>query len=123
MASKPKPPSPVAGRWRIVSMEQWDQDYVDEEEGYFEFNDRRWGDFHFGYVHGQMDCRLTRDGGPALGWSWDGNAEMDAVQGQGWSALEGDELHGMIFHGGNDSRSVAKRAVAPGHGKRKKRGD
>ena len=60
MAKKVKPPNPFAGRWRITSMEQWDQDFVDEEEeGYFEFTEKRWGVFHFGYVHGQMDCRLT----------------------------------------------------------------
>jgi len=41
-----------------------------------------WGDFHFGNVQGQMDCRLTtRDGEPAVKWTWDGNAEMDAAQG------------------------------------------
>ena len=34
--SKPKPKSPFAGRWRIVSMRAWDEDYIDEEEeGYF----------------------------------------------------------------------------------------
>lgn len=54
--------NPFTGRWRIVSMEQYDQDYVDEEEdGYFEFTDRGWGDFHFGNVP------------PAVEWSWDGN--------------------------------------------------
>ena len=38
MAKKPKPPSPVEGRWRITSMEMWDQEFVDAEvEGYFEF--------------------------------------------------------------------------------------
>lgn len=67
--------NPFTGRWRIVSMEQYDQDYVDEEEdGYFEFTDRGWGDFHFGNVQGQMDCRQTkRNGEPAVEWSWDGN--------------------------------------------------
>ena len=30
--SKSKPPSPFTGRWRIVSMSAWDQDFVDEEE-------------------------------------------------------------------------------------------
>jgi hypothetical protein len=63
MVKSSKAPNPFTGRWRIVSMEQWDQDYVDEEEeGYFEFTDKGWGQFHFGYVHGQMDCRLTRQG-------------------------------------------------------------
>ena len=41
MAKKVKPPNPFAGRWRITSMEQWDQDFVDEEEeGYFEFTEK-----------------------------------------------------------------------------------
>jgi hypothetical protein len=30
MARK-KPESPFMGRWRIVSMSGWDQDYIDEE--------------------------------------------------------------------------------------------
>ena len=71
---KPEPPNPLAGRWRITSMEQWDQDFVDEEEdGYFAF-DGEGGEFHFGYVHGQMHCRpATRDGAPAVEWTWDGH--------------------------------------------------
>jgi len=27
------------------------------DEGYFEFDQKDNGQFHFGYVHGQMDCR------------------------------------------------------------------
>ena len=43
--AKPKPKSPFIGRWRIVSMSAWDEDFIDEEEeGFFEFNDRGWGD-------------------------------------------------------------------------------
>jgi hypothetical protein len=73
------------GRWRIVSMSAWDEDFIDEEqEGFFEFNDRGWGEFHFGCVQGQMDCRLTtRDGEQAIEWTWDGNDEMDLAQGLG----------------------------------------
>ena len=58
-----------------------------------------------------MDCQLTTRGGePAVEWSWDGNAEMDAAQGRGWAILEGDELHGKIyFHCGDDSAFVAKK--------------
>ena len=60
MAKKSKAPNPFAGRWRIVSMSAWEQDFVDEEkEGYIEFDGKGQGEFHFGYVHGQMDCRLT----------------------------------------------------------------
>jgi len=50
MAKKAKAPNPFTGRWRIVSMDAWDQDFVDEEEeGYFEFTDKGGGEFHFGH--------------------------------------------------------------------------
>ena len=109
-----KKTSPFTGRWRIVSMSAWDQDFIDEEEeGYFEFDQKDSGQFHFGYVHGQMDCRrclTTRDGNAAYEWTWDGNDEMNPAQGRGWAIVKGDELHGMIFfHNGDDSEFVAKK--------------
>ena len=110
--SKPKPFAPFAGHWRIVSMSAWEQDFVDEEEeGYFAFNERGSGEFHFGYVHGQMSCLLaTRDGEPAVEWTWDGNDEMDPAHGRGWAVVRGDELHGLIvFHGGDNSEFVARK--------------
>jgi len=110
--ANPKPTNTFAGRWRIVSMSAWAQDFIDEEEeGYFEFDQKGSGQFHFGYVHGHMDCRLTtRDGEPAVEWTWDGNDEMDSAQGRGWAVVKGDELHGMIFfHGGDDSEFMAKK--------------
>jgi hypothetical protein len=112
MARKKKPPSPFEGRWSIASMSAWDEDYLHEEEpAYIEFTGGQGGQFHFGYVHGSMDCREgTRDGQPAVEFSWDGNAEMDDVNGRGWAVLKGDELHGMLFfHGGDESDFVAKR--------------
>ena len=33
MTKKATTPNPFTGHWRIVSMSQWDQDFVDEEEG------------------------------------------------------------------------------------------
>jgi hypothetical protein len=115
MAKKAKSTNPFAGRWRIVSMEQWDQEVVDEEEeGCFELNDKGHGNFHFAYVHGQMDGRLTtRDGVPAIEWTWDGNDEMGPAQGRGWAVIKDDELHGIIFfHCGDDSGFVAKKVTA-----------
>lgn len=120
--SKPKPLSPIAGRWRIVSMSAWEQDFIDEEEeGYFEFDDKGGGEFHFGYVHGHMGGKpTTRDGEPAIEWTWDGNDEMDPAQGRGRAVVKGDELHGMIFfHGGDDSEFVARRATGTKAKKRK----
>jgi len=46
-----KKASPFTGRWRITSMNACDEDFIDEEkEGYFEFNEKGGGQFHFGYV-------------------------------------------------------------------------
>jgi hypothetical protein len=108
-----KKKNPFEGRWRITAMSAWEDDFLDEEvEAYIEFDDKGWGGFHSGNVQGHMDCRpTTRDGEPAVEWSWDGNAEMDTAQGRGWATLRGDELHGMIFfHGGDESEFVAKRS-------------
>lgn len=104
--------NPFVGRWRIVSMPTWDEDFLDEEEqAYFKFDGQNQGEFHFGYVHGHMDCRLTtRDGEPAIEWTWEGNDEMESAQGRGWAVVKGDELQGMIFfHGGDDSEFVGKK--------------
>ena len=114
---KPKSPSPFAGRGRITHMDQWDQDFVDAEvEGYFEFDAKGSGEFQFGYVRGGTDCRLTtRDGQPCVEWTWDGNDEMDPAQGRGWAVLKGDELNGLlVFHQGDDSGFVARRAGEKG---------
>jgi hypothetical protein len=119
--SKARPDFPFAGRWHIVSMTEWDEDFIHAEvQGFIEFDDKNSGSFQFGYVSGDMDCRLTtRDGEPAVEWTWDGNDEMDHVEGRGWAVLKGDELHGRIFfHDGDESGFVAKRA----EGKKAKKG-
>jgi hypothetical protein len=47
--------NPFTGRWRIISMSAWNQVFIgEEEEGYFELDEKDSGHFHFGYVHGQM---------------------------------------------------------------------
>lgn len=110
MAKKTK--NPFLGRWRITWMENWDQDFVDEEEqGYFEFEKDDLGQFHFGYVHGHMSCHLTtREGEPAVEFSWEGNDEMDPALGRGWIVVEGDQIEGkLFFHGGDFSAFRAKR--------------
>ncbi|MFO0887842.1 MAG: hypothetical protein U0790_01720 [Isosphaeraceae bacterium] len=104
----------ILGRWRIAWMEEWDQDFLDEEvEGYIAFEKNGTGEFQFGYVQGQIDHReAERDGKPAVEFSWDGNDEMDRAQGRGWAVLNGEELEGRIFfHLGDDS---AFRAVKKG---------
>jgi hypothetical protein len=105
--------STIAGRWLIESMTAWDREFIDEEvRGYFKFDKKDSGDFQFGYVAGQIDCRLgERDGKPVVEFSWDGHDEMEQAQGRGWLVLEGDELKGMFYiHLGDESGIVLKRA-------------
>jgi len=114
---KSKPKSPLLGRWLIVSMSNWDEDYIHEEvRAFIEFEPSRRGDFHFGYVRGGIDYRdVLRDGKPAVEFSWEGNDEMDPAMGRGWAVLEGDRLLGMIFfHQGDESEFEAEREVVEG---------
>ena len=111
-ASNKKTLNPFKGHWRINWMEQWDQDFVDEDvEGYFEFDAKDNGSFQFGYVSGGIDYRAgTRDGKPSIEFTWEGCDEMHPAQGRGWAIANGDELSGMIFfHQGDESAFKAKR--------------
>ncbi len=111
--SKQNPRSPFWGRWRITSMTAWDKDYFDKEvQAYIRFDANDTGEFHFGYVRGIMNCReTTREGILEVEWTWEGNDEMDAVQGRGWAMLKNDELRGTIFfHQGDESGFVARRS-------------
>ncbi len=64
--AKRKAKSPFQGKWHIVSMTEWDEDYLHEEvPGYIKFDAKGLGSFPFGYVQGQIDSRITeRDGKP-----------------------------------------------------------
>lgn len=111
---KSAPKSPFAGRWHIVSMTEWDEDYINEEvEAFVELEPDGLGSFQFGYVQGQIDWRTTsRNGKPAVEFSWEGGDGADGtpLTGRGWAILDGDELNGMIFiHLGDESGFVAKR--------------
>jgi len=103
--------SAFVGRWRIVEMEQWDQDYVDEEEsGHITFEKKGEGHFHFGYVHAQLDWRYD----PAIDrveYSFQGSCEGDEMDGRGWAKIEGKQMVGQIaFHLGDESGFKAKKS-------------
>lgn len=109
------------GKWRIVEMELWEQDFVDlVVQGYFDIRARGRGEFQFGAVHGFMDFRIESSGdSDQLVFSWTGTDEMDQVSGRGWAKLEKDRLEGRIFfHDGDDSGFQAVRMSKKG-GKRK----
>ena len=74
-----------------------------------------------------MDWRPgTRDGQPAVEWTWEGTdgADVTDMTGRGWAKLEDDDLHGMIvIHLGDESDFVAKRAKTQRRPRRKQRRD
>ena len=116
MANTTIPKTKFQGRWRITWMDQWDQEYVDEEvEGFVEFDPKSLGSFQFGYVQGQIDYRTTTwDGMSAVEFSWEGGDVADGapLTGRGWAILDGIEMNGMIcIHLGDESEFKATRIV------------
>lgn len=110
--AKSKAKSSFTGVWHIVSMSEWDEDYINEAvQAFIDFEAKGMSQFQFGLVNGNIDYQETqRDGKPAVEWSWEGMDEMVECSGRGWATLEGDELRGMIFiHGGDHSDFVARR--------------
>ena len=115
VAQKSKPPArsetaanPLKGKWRIVWMEMWDQDFVDAEvQGHVTFEDKSDGCFQFGYVQGQF--RWNEDEAD-LDTTWEGNDEMDEAFGNIDAEIIKDELHGTIsFHRGDESAFKAEK--------------
>jgi hypothetical protein len=118
-----KQKSPFAGLWHIVSLSGWGEDYLNEEaQAFIEFEDDGTGHFQFGYVQGYTWRPGTRDGQPAVEWTWEGTdgADRTDMTGRGWAKLEGDHLRGLIvIHLGDASGFVAKRAKAQKRPRRK----
>jgi hypothetical protein len=110
-----KPKSPFLGRWHIVSMSGWDEDYFNEQvQAFIEFEEDETGEFQFGYVQGTINHREgIRDGKPCVEWSWEGcdGADGTPLTGRGWAKLDDEGLDGMIYiHQGDESQFEAKRA-------------
>jgi hypothetical protein len=104
---------PFIGKWLIVEMEAWDQEYVNMEvPGHFTINKDGTGHFQFGLVQGEMDCHMELvEGRERTEFSWEGQDELDPARGRGWAVIENNELHGRIFfHMGDNSAFRARRS-------------
>ncbi|ADB31412.1 conserved hypothetical protein [Kribbella flavida DSM 17836] len=97
----------IAGRWRIVELDQFDDDALHlVEPAYIEFADDRTGEFVVVAVQGSLDCRATEiQGRPGVEFSWDGYDELDPTSGRGWAVLLDDlTLEGVIYiHRGDEA--------------------
>jgi hypothetical protein len=109
MAAKPKS---FHGSWRIIQMDEWDEEYLDlVETAHITIDKRGQGEFVFGTVKGWLDCRFTeREGLPFVEFSWEGLSEEDSMCGRGWASLQSDgSLKGHLFiHLSDDSAFLAK---------------
>ena len=104
--------NPYLGKWRIIQMEMWNQEFIDmETEGHFIFEEDELGSFQFGLVQGQIDYRIEKTVEiERLEFSWEGQDENDAASGRGWAVRQNDRLECRIyFHLGDDSWFKAKR--------------
>jgi hypothetical protein len=100
----------VIGKWKIVEMEQWDQDYVDmEEPGHITLKKGGSGSFHFGCVEASLDCSYQASI-DRVDFTFDGCDEGDQVTGRGWAKIERKQLVGQIvFHLGDESGFRARK--------------
>jgi hypothetical protein len=78
----------LSGKWRIVAMPDYVEDYPDMlEPAYLLFEENGSGEFAFGCVTGQI---FGGRAGNSVEFSWQGNDEMDEVQGDGRAELQPD---------------------------------
>src|SRR5215207_10811893 len=106
MSARPIKSNPFFGRWRIVEMEIWPQDFVDlEGPGHITFEKRQFGSFHFGAVRANIDSRIAKSPeGVRIEFSFDGDNDVDPTCGRGWAMIIGEELRGrLFFHMGDES--------------------
>lgn len=96
----------LQGKWRIVELPGYEDDYVDMMGP--AFIDFAAGEFAFGCVTGSFPA----DGDhKAVEFEWGGADEMDEACGDGWAELQPDgSLAGEIhFHNGDDIPFTARR--------------
>ncbi len=101
--------SPILGKWRIAEMELWDADFLDMlEPACIAFDAKGGGEFVFGAVRGDLDCRYGSD---EVRFTWQGFDEMDPASGAGSAKLDqAGVLMGEIrFHRGDESTFKARR--------------
>jgi hypothetical protein len=99
----------LAGRWRIVAMPDYVEDYPDMmEPAYIMFAANGSGEFAFGCVTGQI---FGAGDGIHVAFSWQGNNEMDQAHGFGWAEIQPDDsIRGQIcFHNGDEADFIARK--------------
>jgi hypothetical protein len=98
----------VLGKWRIVELPGYEDDYADMVEPAYILLGATRGEFAFGCVTGAF-----AGGGDhtSIAFDWNGNDEMDEACGSGWVELQADgSLQGGIcFQDGDEIPFIARR--------------
>ena len=100
MARVPAFARSFAGRWRIVEMDVWDNDAIDEvEEAHITFGPGAHGEIAFIAVSGDLDVRYgSRDGSACAEFSWQGSDDGEQACGRGWAMIgTAGRLVGQIY--------------------------
>jgi hypothetical protein len=105
-----------AGRWRIVGMDVWDNDFLDlVEEAHITFEGAASGEIVFGALNGDLDVRYgSRDGSACAEFSWEGFDDNDAACGRRWVVVgtAGRLVGHFYIHNGDDSGLSATRLTS-----------
>lgn len=98
------------GKWRIVAMPDYEDDYPDMVEPAYILFAEEGGEFAFGCVTGQIFGGMEPDS-QAFDFEWTGNDEMDEASGTGSAEIQPDgSLEAEIsLHGGDDITFSARR--------------
>lgn len=100
----------LLGKWRIVAMPDYEDDYPDMVEPAYILFTPKGGEFAFGCVTGQIFGGTGPDTN-GLDFAWAGNDEMDEASGTGSAVLQADgTLEAEVsFNGGDDIAFTARR--------------
>ena len=102
------------GRWRIVEMDVWDSDFLDEvEEAHITFEGPAGGEIVFGALNGDLDVRYgSRDGSAAAEFSWAGVDDNAQASGRGWVTIgtAGRLVGHFYIHKGDQSGFVCEQS-------------
>lgn len=98
----------MKGKWRIIKMPGYTDDFPDMvEPAYILLDGKGGGRFAFGCVTGSIHVTETIKN---IEFSWDGSDEMDETAGDGWAKLRPDgSLVGQIrFQYGDEADFTAR---------------
>jgi len=113
MARVPAFAKAFAGRWRIVEMDVWDNEVIDEfEEAHITFVGSSDGEIALIALRGDLDVRYdARDGSACAEFSWQGFDDNEPACGRGWAALgtAGRLVGHLYIQNGDDSGFVCER--------------